>query len=134
LYHGNLQSICFILFAGDGSQFSSTCPGCGLGMLSCYVRFSVISRSFPVYTLSPNMTYLRIFNIRVTRRVSLLEQELLTIPEYLGFPSVSSVRHARIVQLLSLHVFSSVLWCPIRFPRKTTFGLSSLSVSSGVSV
>jgi len=57
------------------------------------------------------MTYLRIYNIRATRRVSIMEQELLTIQEYLGFPSVSSIRAAHFVLLLSLHV----PFCDVRY-------------------
>lgn len=123
------------------TEFSSTCSGGGLGMSSLYkvVGLRSVSHSFP--ELSPFIPYPQIWLIYgfVTLEQhdgsqSPLEQELLTIPDYLGFPSVSSVRAVRFVQLLSLHVFNSVLWCLMRFLRKTTFGFSSPSILSGVTV
>jgi hypothetical protein len=58
--------------------------------------------------------------------ITLVDQQLITLPEYLSSPSVfSGVRVVHIVQLY-LHVFNSALRCPLRFPGKTVFCSSLL--------
>jgi len=69
------------------------------------------------------MTYHRVwFVTRVTRRVKHLEQEPLTLPGHVSSPPLftclNGVRVVQCCQISSLHVFSSVLLCSLRFLRK----------------
>jgi len=64
-------------------------------------------QSYCVYSLVVLMTYYRVVT-RLTRRVSLVEQELLTLPEYMSSPPVfSGVRVIRL--LVYMYVLAIVL-------------------------
>lgn len=61
--------------------------------------------------------------VRVTRRVQLVLQELLTLLEHLiSLPLWTNLSWVRVIHFVTLHclnVYSSVLWCTVRVPSKT---------------
>jgi len=71
------------------------------------------------------------FVTRVARRVPLVEQDLLTLPELMGSLLISGVPFFHVV-LLFLHVFCSILWCPLLYPRKNDVLYSHLFCEDNV--
>ena len=82
-----------------------------------------------VFLLSPLISWIPKYVTRVIRRVPLVEQELLTLPEHLRSPSVlSGVRVAR--YLVFYLVFCMFLFCMFLFVLSSFSSLYCLNVFS----
>ena len=95
----------------------------------CHV---IVSSTFPwslIWTRPSTYPSNRPQIVRVTRRVQLVVQELLTLLEHLiSLPLWTNLSWVRVIHFVTLHclnVYSSVLWCTVRVPCKTMLGSSN---------